>query len=85
MIICKWLTDFTGQEYTAPSIISTMINMCLNGGRIEYPTVGVVGSTDFQQGLSVFLLIVALITVPWMLAIKPVLLNKHNEELRKLH
>lgn len=32
MIFKKWLTDYTNVEYTAPSIISNMIDMCLNGG-----------------------------------------------------
>lgn len=34
MIIAKWMTDFTNREYMAPSIISTMIDMFLNGGSI---------------------------------------------------
>ncbi len=34
MIIAKWTTDFTNREYMAPSIISTMIDMFLNGGAI---------------------------------------------------
>jgi V-type ATPase 116kDa subunit family len=35
MIICKWLTDFSGKEHMAPSVITNMINMALNGGAIE--------------------------------------------------
>jgi V-type H+-transporting ATPase subunit a len=32
MIVMKWLTDYTGKEHLAPSVISQMINMFLNGG-----------------------------------------------------
>jgi V-type H+-transporting ATPase subunit a len=35
IIIAKWLTDFTHRENDAPSVISTMIGMALNGGAIE--------------------------------------------------
>lgn len=34
LIICKWLTDFTGKEHMAPSVITTMIDMSLSGGAI---------------------------------------------------
>ena len=34
LIIAKWTTDFTGREYEAPAIISTMIDMFLNGAAI---------------------------------------------------
>lgn len=34
MIIAKWTTDFTGRENEAPSIISNMIDMALNGGKV---------------------------------------------------
>lgn len=32
LIIIKWTSDYTNKEYEAPSVISTMINMFLNGG-----------------------------------------------------
>lgn len=35
MIIAKWLTDFTGRENLAPSVIGMMIGMALNGGKID--------------------------------------------------
>ena len=85
MIFCKWLTDFTGRESEAPSVITNMINMALAGGSIEPGTVAVVGSNGFQQGLSIFFLIVALICVPWMLVVKPVLIDKHNKLHAQLH
>jgi V-type H+-transporting ATPase subunit a len=81
MIICKWLTDFSGRESQAPSIITNMIGMALNGGAIEPGTVGVVGSDGFQQGISIFFLLVALVCVPTMLFPKPLYIDKMN----KLH
>jgi V-type H+-transporting ATPase subunit a len=35
LILAKWLTDFTGRENEAPSVISTMIGMALKGGELE--------------------------------------------------
>ena len=35
MIILKWLTDYTGRESQAPSIITQMINNALKGGEIN--------------------------------------------------
>jgi V-type H+-transporting ATPase subunit a len=35
LIVLKWLTDYTGRENVAPSIIVQMINMFLNGGIID--------------------------------------------------
>jgi V-type H+-transporting ATPase subunit a len=32
LIIVKWLTDYSGREHEAPSVITTMIEMALNGG-----------------------------------------------------
>jgi V-type H+-transporting ATPase subunit a len=34
LIIMKWTTDYEGRSHQAPSIISFMINMFLNGGAI---------------------------------------------------
>lgn len=44
MIIAKWTTDFTGRENEAPSIISNMIDMALNGGAIPPGTAPIIGS-----------------------------------------
>lgn len=34
LIIAKWITDFSGREHEAPAIITTMIDMGLNGGKV---------------------------------------------------
>jgi len=44
LIIIKWLTNYQGDEHSAPSIISTMINLALNGGKIDgRPFIGSAG------------------------------------------
>ena len=76
MIIVKWLTDFTGKENSAPSVITTMINMALAGGEVEKGISSLIGSSGTQQGISILFLILALICVPVMLFVKPILLDK---------
>jgi len=71
MIIAKWTTDFTNIEYRAPSIISNMIDMALNGGALPPNIDPIIGSRTFQQALSIILLLTALICVPTMLFPKP--------------
>lgn len=34
IIIKKWTTDYSGVEHEAPSIISTMVNIFLGGGKV---------------------------------------------------
>lgn len=53
--------------------------MALAGGKIEEGTVGVVGSDGFQQAISILFLIVALLCVPWMLVVKPLIIDKLNK------
>jgi V-type H+-transporting ATPase subunit a len=71
LIIAKWTTDFTGREYKAPSIISTMIDMALNLGAISHGMSPLIGSAVTQQTISILFLILAFICTPWMLVPKP--------------
>ena len=48
MIIVKWLTDWTGRESQAPSIISTMIAVVLSGGSIPDKDAAIIGSKSTQ-------------------------------------
>ena len=43
LIIMKWTTNYEGREGEAPSIITFMINMFLNGGKIS-PHQSLIGS-----------------------------------------
>lgn len=71
MIIVKWLTDFTGRENEAPSIISNMIAMALSGGAVTPGTASLIGSPSTQQTLSVVLILIVIACVPTMLLPKP--------------
>jgi hypothetical protein len=89
LIIVKWLTDYSGNEHYAPSIITTMINMALNGGKIEGTPF--LGSKSTNAAISIILLgnfeiffiflVIALITVPWMLFAKPLALRSRNKNV----
>ena len=52
LIIIKWLTDYSGKEHYAPSIIQTMINIALESGKIE--GIPFIGSSTTNQALSLF-------------------------------
>jgi len=84
MIIAKWTTDFTGRENMAPSIISNMIDMALNGGAIAPGTAPIIGSASTQQTISIVFLVTALVCTPFMLFPKPyVLIKEMNEHAHK--
>jgi len=76
LIIAKWTTDFTNREYEAPAIISTMIDMFLNGAAIPPGVRSIVGSATTQTSLSIMFLVIALICAPMMLLPKPLILKK---------
>jgi hypothetical protein len=80
MIIAKWTTDFTHRENLAPSIISNMIDMALNGGAIAPGTAPIIGSASTQQTISIVFLLIALICTPIMLFPKPYVLIKEMQE-----
>mmetsp|Transcript_61585 Transcript_61585/g.84777 ORF Transcript_61585/g.84777 Transcript_61585/m.84777 type:complete len:237 (-) Transcript_61585:871-1581(-) len=76
MIIVKWLTDFSGRENEAPSIISNMIAMALSGGAVTPGTDSLIGSPSTQQITSVILILIVLVCIPTMLLPKPFYLFK---------
>ena len=77
LIILKWLTDFTGREDKAPSIIQTMISMFISMGAIPEGTVPLIGTTGKeQQTISLTLLILTLACIPLLLCCKPILLSR---------
>ncbi|CAD8050258.1 unnamed protein product [Paramecium primaurelia] len=86
LIIYKWLNHFEPQN--APSIITTMISMILNLGRISGPQMWEGDSQDYVQYC---LLLITIMTIPWMWfsSIISHLLqygnNQQNEGKRKTH
>lgn len=75
LIIVKWNTDYAGHSSEAPSIIVTIVNFFLNGGAVK-------GQEFFagNQFVSQVLLLVAFITIPWMLLVNPYLLWREEKQ-----
>ena len=72
LIIAKWSTDWTNRESRAPGIVGIMISMFLKFGDIETETTdALVVGVAFQKTISIMLLLIALLTIPSMLLIKP--------------
>ncbi len=74
LLVAKWLTDWTGREHQAPSIITQMINNVLRLGEVHGSPL--LGSEQTQTGLVQGLLIVCLLCVPIMLLVKPWYINR---------
>lgn len=79
LIIVKWNTNYTGITDQAPSIIVTIVNFFLNSGQIK-------GQEFFtaNQFVSQILLLIAMVTIPWMLLVNPYLLWREEKKRRAL-
>ena len=76
LIIQKWLTDWerVGDVSKVPSIINAMIGMFLRAGESDpKKEFEIIGNQTFVMRFMVFL---AIITPPWMLCVKPLLLKR---------
>ncbi|KAJ3333094.1 H(+)-transporting V0 sector ATPase subunit a [Blyttiomyces sp. JEL0837] len=75
IILFKWAVVWTTEP---PSLLNTLIYMFLSPGTVEQPLF------PGQAGLQVFLVLLAMISIPWMLLMKPYLLRyehvKHIEQ-----
>lgn len=77
MIIVKWLTDWEKvPNGKPPSIISSMINMCLGFGESSNNETNLISN---QTLVMQSLLFIALICVPLMLFVKPLYEIKHQK------
>ena len=86
LIVVKWLTDWTGRTGRAPAIISVMISMFLNFGEVEDDIDPLLWNESRQQLISIILLILAFVSVPLMLLVKPFWLKftmKHEHERKR--
>ncbi|KAH7107276.1 V0/A0 complex, 116-kDa subunit of ATPase [Auriculariales sp. MPI-PUGE-AT-0066] len=77
-IIGKWVIDWSQSSDSPPGLLNMLIYMFLSPGTVQEPLY------PGQGGLQVFLLLLALICVPWMLCVKPYLvwkeMSKHKAE-----
>mmetsp|Transcript_1998 Transcript_1998/g.1805 ORF Transcript_1998/g.1805 Transcript_1998/m.1805 type:complete len:319 (+) Transcript_1998:344-1300(+) len=71
LIVVKWLTNWEGRTERAPGIISIMISLFLNQGAVDEEYDPLLWNEDAQQLISIVLLLVAFISVPLMLLVKP--------------
>lgn len=78
LIVIKWLTNYKGHEDEAPSIIVTVVNFFLKGGEIK-------GREFFSHNSLVeqFLLLIAMICIPWMLLVNPYLDWKADKDKKE--
>lgn len=70
LIIIKWLQPWTERnnpQTDPPSIITIMINMFLNQGKLEKGTEPLIIDEDIQKYVCILLVLVALICIPLML------------------
>uniref|UniRef100_A0A7S3NBD9 V-type proton ATPase subunit a n=1 Tax=Euplotes harpa TaxID=151035 RepID=A0A7S3NBD9_9SPIT len=87
LIIVKWLKDWSANTSRAPSIITIMIDMFLNQGEVKTEEVdALIGEASTQKALCIALLLIAFISVPLMLFVKPFYLKftmKHDHNGRR--
>jgi len=75
LIVIKWLTNWEGRTATAPSVISTMVDMFLNGGNPTNPSDDpIIGTWQEQTKIEVTLIEIVLVCIPLMLFVKPIFL-----------
>ena len=85
LIIIKWNTDWVGNgnDSKAPSIVNQMIELFLNHGEQIDPSKEI-PMFKGQNWINKFILIIILITPPWMLFTKPYLIiSEHYRILKK--
>ena len=84
LIIAKWMTDWSGREYGSPSVVTTVIDMALNGGSPSNPIdMPMVGTWEEQTSLETTLMLIVKLSVPAMLLVQPLvthfILSKHDD------
>lgn len=78
LIFYKWITFDSSQSGCAPSILIQLINMFLF--KYSNETCQVDTFYTFQKPIQIGLILLAVICIPWMLAIKPFILYQRHKE-----
>lgn len=75
-IILKWATDWSKASSSPPGLLNMLIYMFLSPGTINEEEKLFTG----QGPLQIFLLLLAMVCVPWMLCVKPYLVWKETKD-----
>ncbi|KAJ1964693.1 H(+)-transporting V0 sector ATPase subunit a [Dipsacomyces acuminosporus] len=83
-IIFKWTTDWYARDangqlthISPPSLLNMLIYMFLSPGNVSESEKMFSG----QAGLQTFLLLLALVCVPWMLLVKPLIMRREHQKI----
>jgi len=75
LIIFKWGTNWEGTQYGPPFLLNVMIQMFLSPVTLLPEN----KLFDGQHGLQIFLVILAVVCVPWMLLTKPFIMRRRHQ------
>ncbi len=81
LVICilyKWSIDWSTASTAPPGLLNMLIYMFLSPGSVSEDTQLFAG----QGFIQVFLLLLALVCVPWMLCLKPYMLYREHQKIK---
>jgi V-type H+-transporting ATPase subunit a len=81
MIFVKWATDWSEDTSKAPNIISILMNIFLKKGSVDGKPLII--STNFQESLNFWVLIICLICIPFVLFPKPFIIHSQMKKKEK--
>lgn len=85
LILIKWFTDYEDIDSIGdvikepPSLLNTLVNMFLSPASVNSDDNVMYRVWDSQQVTQIFLLLLAIVCVPWMLLPKPLLLKRDHD------